>query len=226
MNERILLMDDDKAYISSFCKYLVAHGYQVSTARDGRDVELRLQRDAPHLVLLEQRLGDMTGTTVLRRIRAVSPVPVIILTRKSDQIERIINLEIGADDEVHKSVTRRETLARMRAVLRRSHVRLEPQRQGWTLLEAQRDVLRPDGLPCALTTAEFGVLRLLMAARGEPVSRMELSRHVFGRALTNGDRAVDTVIYKLRSKLGAMVIVTVRPIGYAFAGFADGQTQG
>jgi DNA-binding response OmpR family regulator len=221
MNERILLMDDDTNYVAAFSRYLATHGYQVSTAPDARDVEMRLQRDAPDLVLLEQCMGGMTGTAVLRRIRTVSGVPVIILTRRSEQIERIINLESGADDEVHKSVTRRETLARMRAVLRRSHAGQVSRPGGWMVLDSQRDVIRPDGLPCQLTTAEFGVLRWLMAAKGEPVSRMQLSQHVFGRPLSPGDRAVDTVIYKLRSKLGAMVIVTVRPVGYAFAGFGD-----
>lgn len=221
MTERILLMDDDKEYVSSFCEYLTMHGYQVSMARDARDIEARLQREAPNLVLLEQRIGEMSGTSVLRRIRAVSHVPVIILTRVSDEIERIINLESGADDAVHKSVAQRETLARMRAVLRRSSTQAETLRGGWTMLEAQRDLMRPDGLRCRLTTAEFGVLSLLVAAKGEAVTRTLLSRHVFARPQSPGDRAVDTVIYKLREKLGAGAIITVRPIGYAFAGFEE-----
>lgn len=221
MNERVLLMDDDTNYAASFSRYLTTHGYLVSTASHARDVESRLQRDAPQLVLLEPCMAGVTGTVVLRRIGAVSPVPVIILTRKSDPIERIINLESGADDEVHKSVARREILARMRAVLRRSQSGPKPRPGGWRVLASQRDVIRPDGLPCALTTAEFAVLQLLMAAKGEPVSRMELSQHAFGRPLGPADRAVDTVIYKLRSKLGAKVVVTVRPVGYAFAGFGE-----
>lgn len=225
MAERILMLDDDEDYAASFSEYLTQHGYRVSTARDARDVEVRLQREAPHLVLLEQRIGDVSGMAVLRRIRAVSSVPVIILTRRSDQIERIINLEMGADDEVHKSVAQRETLARMRAVMRRSTSRPQPRRGGWVILEVQRDVIRPDGSPCRLTTAEFGALRLLVAAKGELVSRMQLSRQVFGRPLSPGDRAVDTVIYKLRQKLGATVIATVRPVGYAFAGFVNGPTD-
>lgn len=221
MSERILLVDDDSNYAAALSRYLATHGYQVSTAPDARDVELRLQRDAPHLVLLEQCMGGMAGTTVLRRISAVSGVPVIILTRRSDPIERIINLESGADDEVHKSVSRREILARMRAVLRRSQASRKRHPGGWAVQAAQRDVIRPDGSPSDLTTAEFAMLRALMAAKGEPVSRMQLSQHVFARPLSPGDRAVDTVIYKLRSKLGPMAIVTVRPVGYAFAGFAE-----
>ena len=221
MMERILLLDEDGDHLNAFSEYLTQHGYRVSTALDARDVELRLRHESPHLVLLEQKISDTTGTAVLRRIRAVSAVPVIILTGLSDQIDRIINLEIGADDEVHKSVTPRETLARMRAVLRRSVERVEAPRGGWSISEARRDVFRPDGRACELTTAEFGVLQQLAAAKGEPVTRMRLSQHVFGRPLNPGDRAVDTVIYKLREKLGAGVIVTVRPVGYAFAGFPE-----
>ncbi|MEI6161386.1 MAG: response regulator transcription factor [Roseococcus sp.] len=204
---------------------MTLHSYRVIAPCDARDFEVRLQREPPHLVLLEQRIGDMSGTAVLRRIRAVSGAPVIILTRISDQIERIINLETGADDEVHKSLAQRETLPRMRAVLRRSSPRSDARRGGWAILEAQRDVIRPDGSPCQLTTAEFGVLRLLVLANGEPVSGRQLSQHVFGRPLSPGDRAVDTVVFKLREKLGATVIVTVRPVGYALAGFAEGRER-
>ena len=219
MMERILLLDDDGDHLNAFSAYLTQHGYRVSTAQHAHDVEIRLRHESPHLVLLEPKIGETTGTAVLRRIRAVSAVPVIILTRMSDQIDRIINLETGADDEVDKSVPPRETLARMRAVLRRSVERRDLPRQDWTISEVRRDVLQPDGTACQLTTAEFGVLHQLAAARGEPVSRLRLSQHVFGRPLHPGDRAVDTVIYKLREKLGAGTIVTVRPVGYAFAGF-------
>lgn len=220
-NDRILLLDDDGDHLHAFSQYLSQQGYRVSTARDARDVELRLRHESPHLVLLEQKIGDTTGTAVLRRIRAVSEVPVIILTGLSDQIDRIINLETGADDEIHKSVTPRETLARMRAVLRRTGERPALPQSGWIISEAQRDVFRADGTACELTTAEFGVLQQLATARGKPVSRMQLSQHVFDRALTPGDRAVDTVIYKLREKVGTGTIVTVRHVGYAFGAFPE-----
>jgi DNA-binding response OmpR family regulator len=219
--ERILLLDGDGAHLRRLAQYLTGHGYRVTATQDASEVAMRLQLDAPDLILLEQRLGEVTGTEVLRQIRAVSNVPVIILTAMSDPVDRIINLEMGADDQVHKSVPEREILARMRAVLRRVQPAPERPRQGWVISEAQRDVFRPDGRACALTTAEFGVLRQLAAAQGEAVSRAELCEHVFGRPLHPGDRAVDTVISKLRDKLGAQVIVTVRPLGYAFAGLPD-----
>jgi DNA-binding response OmpR family regulator len=175
--------------------------------------------EAPDLILLEQSLGELTGTEVLARIRAVSDVPVIILSALSDPVDRIINLEMGADDQVHKSVPQREIMARMRAVLRRTRSAPERPLQGWMMCESRRDVLRADGAGCGLTTAEFSVMRELVAAGGEAVSRRQLSERAFGRPLNPGDRAVDTVICKLRQKLGPGVIVTVRPAGYAFAGF-------
>lgn len=221
--ERILLLDADGAHLRRLAQYLTGHGYRVTATQDAGEVRMRLRLDTPDLILLEQRLGEVTGTDVLREIRAVSDVPVIILTSLSDPVDRIINLELGADDQVHKSVPEREILARMRAVLRRAQPAAERPRTGWVISEAQRDVFRPDGRPCGLTTAEFGVLRMLVAAKGEAVSRARLSEQVFGRPLHPGDRAVDTVVSKLRDKLGASAIVTVRPLGYAFAGLAEAQ---
>jgi len=100
---RIRLLDDAGAYASS-SEYLTRRGYRVSTSRDARDVEVRLRCETSHHVLLEQRIGDVTGMAILRRIRAVSGVLAAILTRNADQVERIIDLEMGADDEVYKSV--------------------------------------------------------------------------------------------------------------------------
>lgn len=217
--ERILLLDQDADHLRRLTQYLTGHGYRVSAIQDAAELPMRLQLETPDLILLEQRLGEVTGTEVLGRIRAISSVPVIILTALSDPVDRIINLEMGADDQVHKSVPEREIMARIRAVLRRMQAALDRVRQDWSISEGRRDVLRPDGTSCGLTTAEFGVLRALAAAEGRAVSRADLSLRVFKRPLHPGDRAVDTVICKLRQKLGPGVIVTVRPAGYAFAGF-------
>lgn len=220
-SERVLLLDRDAEHLRRLTQYLTGHGYRVTSIQDAGELPVRLQLEAPDLILLEQHLGEVTGTEVLSRIRAVSSVPVIILTALSDPVDRIINLEMGADDQVHKSVPQREIMARMRAVLRRMRPAAELPRHGWALSEARRDVLRHDGAPCGLTTAEFGVLRELANAEGKAVSRADLCHRVFDRPLHPGDRAVDTVICKLRQKLGPGVIVTVRPAGYAFAGFPN-----
>lgn len=217
--ERILLLDQDAEHLRRFTQYLTGHGFRVSAIQDAEELPVRLHLETPDLILLEQRLGDVTGTEVLGRIRAVSGVPVIILTAQSDPVDRIINLEMGADDQVHKSVPEREIMARMRAVLRRMRSAADLPRQAWTISEGRRDVVRPDGTACGLTTAEFGVLSALAATEGHAVSRAELCARVLGRPLHPGDRAVDTVICKLRQKLAPGVIVTVRPAGYAFAGF-------
>lgn len=217
--ERILLLDQDAQHLRRLTQYLTGHGYRVVAIQDARELPLRMHLETPDLILLEQRLGGVTGTEVLGQIRAISSVPVIILTAQSDPVDRIINLEMGADDQVHKSVPEREIMARMRAVLRRVQPAADRPPCGWAISELRRDVVRPDGSGCGLTTAEFGVLRELAKASGAAVSRGELSKRVFGRPLHPGDRAVDTVICKLRQKLGPGVIVTVRPAGYAFAGF-------
>ncbi|WP_431305653.1 response regulator transcription factor [Sediminicoccus sp. BL-A-41-H5] len=217
--ERILLLDLDAQHLRRLTQYLTGHGYRVIAIQDAGELPLRLHLETPDLILLEQRLGDVTGTEVLGQIRAVSSVPVIILTAQSDPVDRIINLEMGADDQVHKSVPEREIMARMRAVLRRVQPAADRPPIGWAISEIRRDVVRPDGSGCGLTTAEFGVLHELAMAGGAAVSRGKLSQRVFGRPLHPGDRAVDTVICKLRQKLGPGVIVTVRPAGYAFVGF-------
>ncbi|MBS7789456.1 response regulator transcription factor [Roseococcus sp. SDR] len=212
-------MDQDAEHLRRLTQYLTGHGYRVTAIQGADELPVRLQLESPDLILLEQRLGDVTGTEVLGRIRAVSSVPVIILTAQSDPVDRIINLEMGADDQVHKSVPEREIMARMRAVLRRMQGSAYRSQPAWVLSEGRRDVVRPDGSACGLTTAEFGVLRALASAEGQAVTRAELCERVLGRPLHPGDRAVDTVICKLRQKLAPGVIVTVRPAGYAFAGF-------
>ena len=219
--ERVLLLDRDAAHLRRLTQYLTGHGYRVSAIQEADELPVRMHLETLDLILLEQHLGEVTGTEVLGRIRAVSTVPVIILTAQSDPVDRIMNLEMGADDHVHKSVPDREIMARMRAVLRRVRPAAERPLQTWTISDVRRDVVRPDGATCGLTTAEFGVFRELAQAQGAAVGRADLSHRVFGRPLHPGDRAVDTVICKLRQKLGQGVIVTVRPAGYAFTGFPD-----
>ena len=146
-----------------------------------------------------------------------------------------MNLEIGADDEVAKSVPPRELLARIRAHLRRARSRTpaptngdRSHAKGWFLSRDTRVLLRPDGSPCPLTTAEFDLLCILDGRKGSPVTRQELMLAVFGRDWKPDDRAVDTVIRKLRRKIardgGDAGIKTVRPKGYVFVGFPDTAT--
>jgi DNA-binding response OmpR family regulator len=228
---RVLLLDDDPDYCQALAAYLGAHGCEVRSVHDPAALVEALRGMSPDILLLDQYLGPVTGTDVLRRLRIENDLPCIIVSGRSDPTERIVNLELGADDEIDKALPPRELLARLRTVLRRARPRADPHppagapRSGWILCPARRELHRPDGSLCHLTTAEFDALSLLHAAKGRVVSRAALCRQVFGRALRPGDRAVDTVIRKLRRKIqpgdGPDCIKTVRPTGYAFVGFAD-----
>lgn len=229
---RVLIVDDDCAFADVLGAYLEKQGCVVSAIADPAKCGEALRDAVPEIILLDQRFSGSTGTDLLRQIRATGDVPVIMVTGLSDPFDRIVNLEIGADDEVEKTIAPRELLARMRGVLRRS--RLAPVPQGrveatcnpgqWTLDTARRVLLRPDGTTCRLTTAEYEMLGCLHASQGVPVNRGVLSETVFKRPFRVGDRGVDSVIKKLRRKIeispeDPQSIKSVRPLGYVFVGF-------
>lgn len=225
---RILVLDDEPAYGQQIGAYLQAQGCVVSVTQDPAAFGEEVSRFSPDLVLLDQRLGEVRGTEVLMRLRQHSSVPCIIVTGLSDVTDRILNLEVGADDEIEKSAAPRELLARIRAVLRRhatssagapkTGVR-DRKIEGWTLSATRRDLIRPDGTSCGLTGSEFETLSLLWDAFGRPVSRAIISDLVFKRPHRPEDRAVDTVVMKLRLKVAPGSIRSVRLAGYVFTGF-------
>ena len=227
--QRILLFDDDPAYCGEMSRYLEAYGFVVTAVLNVADFADRMARETPDLILLDQRLGDTTGTEILRGLRTQTDTPCIIVTGAPDPLDRVVNLELGADDEVDKSVRPRELLARIRAVLRRS--RPAPPaappsptpRERWTLHPERRELLGHDGAACLLTAAEFMTLRMLNERRGRSVSRPELMGAVFGRIWKPEDRAIDTVVRKLRHKIAPLGgdggIKAVRGNGYVFVGF-------
>lgn len=233
---RILLVDDDGIFAEQLSAYLSQHGFDTRCLLDVAQFADVFASHAPGLVILDQRLGTVTGTDLLKYMRERSDVPCIILTGHSDPLDRIVNLEVGADDEVHKSVAPREILARIRSVLRRVRGQPLPARAlpvtaaatGWRLDKARRRLSKGDGQPCPLTTAEYETLVLLHDNMGSPVSRDAISQHVFRRPWREGDRAVDTVIKKLRRKIEPKPeepesIKTVRQLGYVFVAFPDGE---
>ena len=236
MVPRILVLDTDAAYGAELAAYLATNGCKVRVVQEGNDFNQSLAAFAPDLVLINQSLRGTTGTDVLRSLRRTAEIPCIILTERPDLTDRVVNLEIGADDDLDKTVNPRELLARIRTVLRRSFrpsSTLAPHQGGarrpggWRLSIERRELLRPSGMPCKLTSAEFETLRLLYEEAGRPVSRSTLCERVFGRPFRPGDRAIDTVVKKLREKLepgeDARSIKTVRPIGYVFTGFPSDQ---
>lgn len=235
---RVLLLDDDTAYCEALTAYLQAQGCLAAAIQKPAGLDAAILRHNPDLLLLDQRLGETTGTELLRVMRLRSNLPCIVVTGASDPLDRILNLELGADDEIDKSITPRELLARIRAVLRRErrttmdHANDTPVGT-WQFLISRRELHRPDGSLCHLTTAEFEALRLLVDARGVDLSRALLSQRVFSRPYQPADRAVDTVIKKLRMKIDppntTSCIRSVRPTGYVFTGFPEAkitQAQG
>jgi len=232
--QRILLFDDDPAYCAEMSRYLESYGFAVTTVLNAADFADRLAAGMPDLILLDQRLGDRTGTDVLRGLRAQTDTPCIIVTGEPDPLDRVVNLELGADDEVDKSVWPRELLARIRAVLRRARPAppspppTPPPRERWTLHPDRRELRGHDGAVCLLTAAEFMALRILNERRGRPVGRPELMAAAFDRLWKPEDRAIDTVIRKLRLKIdplgGDGGIKAVRGNGYVFVGFPQMQT--
>jgi two-component system response regulator CpxR len=218
---RILLVDDDAELCSLLGEFLRREGFEVVAEHDGpRGLEHALRGDSD-LIVLDVMLPGMDGFEILRRLRARSRVPVIMLTARAEDVDRIVGLELGADDYLGKPFNPRELAARIRAIVRR----LEPRPQAGAPIEiggirldpAARDVTC-DGRPVELTTLEFDVLEILMRAAGRIVSRDDLMEALYNRKATAFDRSIDMHISHLRRKLdaGGTLIKTVRGSGYQF----------
>jgi DNA-binding response OmpR family regulator len=230
MTETILLVDDEPAFAEELSSFLEVHGLRCAAVTDPGRVLPLLREVNPDLLLLDQRLGAVTGMDVLRQVRAESDVACVILTGLQDPIDRILGLELGADDYIHKTAMPREILARLRAVLRRVRPPPAVARPGdgsgtWDFRVGERELIRPDGTRCHLTSAEFALLRCLVEQRGEAMTREALTEQVFCRPYRTGDRAIDGLVVRLRRKIepdpdAPMVIKSVRQQGYVFAGFA------
>ncbi len=222
---RILLVDDDLELCSMQREYLSNEGFAVQMCHDGeRGLEEALSGDYD-LILLDVMMPKLNGIDVLRRLRNHSNIPVLMLTAKGDDIDRIIGLELGADDYVSKPCTPRELVARVRAILRRADPdkqepgQLQPLRVGaLTISAASRNATWRDELH-DLTSTEFNLLEILCRRAGRIISKEDLSLHTLGRPLARYDRSIDVHVSNLRQKLGVLKdgrspIQTVRGIGY------------
>ncbi|HPS78843.1 MAG TPA: response regulator transcription factor [Thermoanaerobaculaceae bacterium] len=226
---RVLIVDDDAALGELLGEYLEQEGYVVDTVRDGETGATRATSGACDLVVLDVVLPGLGGFDVLRRIRAVSTVPVIMLTARGDDVDRIVGLELGADDYLPKPFNPRELVARMRAVLRRVDGEPEPGTRRKPRLVEVDDVtldlgartVRRAGEELRLTGLEFSLLEALVRAAGEVVRRSDLYREVLGRRATSYDRSLDVHVSNLRRKLGLLPgererIKTVRGVGFQY----------
>jgi len=225
--EDILLIDDDVGLCSMLTEYLTRYGFRVTAIHRG-DTGLQAALERPYgLILLDVMLPGMEGFEVLRRIRSVSRTSVLLLTARGEDVDRIVGLEIGADDYLPKPFNPRELLARMNAILRRSSSPMAPSDPGFLrvgdleLNRAARTV-RQSGKKLELTAVEFALLEVLMHSPGQVVSREQLSEAVLERRFNPFDRSLDMHISRLRRKLdvngsGDDLIKTIRGIGYQLA---------
>ena len=224
MKPRLLLVDDDEKLRSVLTEYLGHNGFEVEEARDGAVALAKLERDAFDVVLLDVMMPGDDGLTVLGKLRRTRNIPVIMLTAKGDETDRVVGLELGADDYVAKPFSPRELLARVRAVLRRSSAATETEivRAGDLVLDLGQRTAEDAGTLLDLTGLEFDLLTALVRRAGRVVPRDRLLAEAGRSDTLVGERTVDVHVSHLRNKLGddpknPTRIKTVRGVGYVFA---------
>ncbi len=227
---RILIVDDDVDLGELLAKYLQREGFEFDMVHNGTlGVERALSGDYA-LVVLDVMLPGLTGFDVLSQIRNKSNLPVLMLTARGDDVDRIVGLEMGADDYLPKPFNPRELIARVRAILRRtkseadeiSLAQPELLSVGDIEIDKGTRVVKRGGAPVALTAVEFELLEILLRSAGLIVTREELVKSILGRPLSPFDRSLDTHVSNLRKKLGHTLdgierIKTIRGVGYIYA---------
>jgi DNA-binding response OmpR family regulator len=218
--DRILIVEDE-ANIASFVKlYLEKAGFAVERAATGADGVARTRESQPALIVLDLNLPDIDGLEVCRRIRATSQVPILMLTARDDDIDKIVGLEVGADDYVTKPFNPRELVARIKTILRRAATPAAPARRtvlthGGLRIDADRREVTLDGVALQLAPKEFDLLYALMEHHGIVLTRDQLLERVWGYTFAGDTRTVDVHVRQLRRKIGdACPVVTVWGVGY------------
>jgi DNA-binding response OmpR family regulator len=224
---QVLLIDDDEKLNALLTEYLGRFNFVVRSVVHPSEGLQAVKVDPPDIIILDVMLPDMDGFTVCRKIRESSRVPIVMLTARGDVTDRIVGLELGADDYVPKPFEPRELLARMQAVLRRGsgmtedRIRVGRLEVNWTTSSA-----RLNGSALPLTSAEFELLRLLVRNRGRVLTRDRIMDETRGIDWDAYDRSIDVLVSRLRQKLGddpkhPAFIRTVRGLGYSFIGGGD-----
>ncbi len=225
---QILLVDDDAVLASMLQSYLSHEGFEATVVHSGEQGVREALSGRYALVVLDVMMPGMGGIEALGLIRRESRVPVLMLTARGDDVDRIVGLELGADDYVPKPCTPRELVARIRAILRRTQAGGDEDEEANAItvdgltLWPQRRTAALRGEPLALTSTEFNLLELLARHAGRPVTKGDLSEQALGRPLARFDRSIDVHMSSIRHKLGereggAAWILTVRGLGYQLA---------
>lgn len=223
-SKRILVVDDEDWVVRLVRSYLEQAGFRVATAADGNEALAQFEAYRPALVILDLLMPGIDGLEVARRIRKKSEVPIIMLTARADEVDRVTGLELGADDYVVKPFSARELVSRVRAVLRRTEhglPRPEIIEAGELRLDLSRRQVWVSEQPADLTTMEFDLLAFMMQHPGRVFTRLQLLEAVRGTAYESFDRAIDAHMKRLRQKIEPnpkkpRYIVTVYGVGYKF----------
>ena len=225
MSIQVLVVEDEADIRDLIIFHLAREGFQTRTAGTGAEALQRMRKSRPDLVILDLMIPELDGLEVCRRLRrdpATASIPVIILTAKGDEVDRVVGLEIGADDYVTKPFSPKELVARVRALLRRARPEAASgvMSVGSLTVDFGKYTVRVDGATVSLTSKEFELLKALIEAKGRVLSREFLLDHVWGyaRAEEIESRTVDVHIRRLRAKLGkdGARILTVKNVGYRF----------
>lgn len=227
MSDSILIIDDDRELCTLLAEFLSLEGFSTHACHDGGEALAHCRDRQYDAIVLDVMLPGLQGLEVLRQLRTFSPTPVLMLTARGEDSDRILGLEMGADDYLPKPCNPRELAARLRAILRRargseSHSTLVV---GNTRIDPARRSARYGNIDLELTGAEFNLLQILLKRAGTVVDKETLSQEALGRRLNAYDRSIDVHVSKIRRKLAAagcdQEIVNVRGVGYQFTGSAS-----
>lgn len=224
MSASLLIIDDDTELCALLDDFLKLEGFDVNALHDGQAAVEHCRSHSYDAVVLDIMLPGMQGLDVLRELRRLGDTPVLMLTARGEDADRILGLELGADDYLPKPCNPRELAARLRAILRRSgnaaSAAATPLSVGATTLDPSDRSATHNGVDLGLTSAEFNVLQALLAQAGRVVDKETLCRNALGRPLAAYDRSIDVHVSKIRKKLAALggddLIVSVRGAGYQF----------
>jgi len=237
--DHILVVDDDAEIRNLLQEYLQKQGYRVTAAADGKGLRAAVDTTRPDLVILDLMLPGDDGLSLCRDLRARSNVPIIMLTARGEETDRIVGLEVGADDYVPKPFNPRELLARIKSVLRRTRSlpeNLKPEEvsifrfANWTLDVATRNLTSPDGVVIPLSGTDFKLLKIFLDHPHRVLTRDQLIDLMLSRDAAPFDRAIDVQVSRLRHRLGEDakepgIIKTVRGQGYVFAAHVDAENR-